>query len=135
LNELVLADILWSMWKTVECAIREHLGRAVNADEAMRIASLIERTVLKLLVQLWIETARNSKLGTSRAGNVVARIRRDEERRKQQLASIKKLGADAKYMTHQKIELNPSEHSKDIQKLRMFLQSKLELRASVQQSA
>jgi len=110
----VLADILWSIWKTLSAAIRTELGRDLEHLELLLIANEVSHAKDKI-ISLWIETARNSRVGAKREGVVVQKWKNEQQQL--QLLKIKEAAvADAKFKQPAQAQV-PFKDFKQVQKV------------------
>lgn len=73
---------------------------------------------------MWIETVRNSRLGTSQQGKVVERLKKAQQEENLRLSKIKAQGVDARWTTPAKIKLQQGQLA-DMKKLKALLENKL----------
>jgi len=125
INNKVLGEILWSLWKTLVEAIRSYIGRELTYNEFMEVAQGVAESK-DHLAQLWINTVRNSRQGAQREGVVVQRWKQEkmalEAQRKQR---IQQLGIDAKWDGFKRPTIQKDEVA-DVKKLRNILEDKLQ---------
>eukprot|EP01102_Stenamoeba_stenopodia_P016189 TRINITY_DN562_c0_g1_i1.p1 TRINITY_DN562_c0_g1~~TRINITY_DN562_c0_g1_i1.p1 ORF type:complete len:542 (+),score=107.25 TRINITY_DN562_c0_g1_i1:471-2096(+) len=97
LTPRILGDIVWSVFSTLSHAICQTLKRdSLDAEDMKALA----RRVLSMkdpLVRLWIQTIRNSRVGSQNEGRLIAKWREEEEKEKQRILEIKRRGADARF--------------------------------------
>jgi len=97
LTTRILGDIIWSVFSTLSHAVCQTLKRtSLNAEEMQSLAKRV-LAMKDPLVQLWIQTIKNSRIGSQNEGRLIAKWREEEEKEKQRLLEIKRRGADARF--------------------------------------
>jgi len=124
INERVLADILWSIWKTLMEAIRNALNRDLEYLELLLLANEISH-VKEHLIHLWTSTVKISQVGTSHQGAVVMKWKEEQQQAKQEMLSkVKEMGVDAKW-TGGKVNAMKKGEFKEFKRVQMTLEEKL----------
>eukprot|EP01114_Cavostelium_apophysatum_P019531 TRINITY_DN6321_c0_g1_i5.p1 TRINITY_DN6321_c0_g1~~TRINITY_DN6321_c0_g1_i5.p1 ORF type:complete len:462 (-),score=112.84 TRINITY_DN6321_c0_g1_i5:36-1421(-) len=127
INERVLADILWSFWKTLTESIRTTGFDLEQADLILMADEMAEAR--DLFVRLWIDTVRNSRSGSKREGQVVKKWK--EQEKEDELLNRSRIlqqGVDAKYSIA-KYQI-PRKKVNDMKRLKETLESKLHFATS-----
>eukprot|EP01101_Sappina_pedata_P009984 TRINITY_DN617_c0_g1_i2.p1 TRINITY_DN617_c0_g1~~TRINITY_DN617_c0_g1_i2.p1 ORF type:complete len:383 (-),score=121.11 TRINITY_DN617_c0_g1_i2:14-1162(-) len=130
LTPSVLGDMMWSIWNTLCLSLSNGLDRKLSEHER----NILCRQVLGIqddLIQMWLETIRNSRTGAEREGALPAKWKEEDELEKKRLEEIKKRGADAKYQAPQQSIRTPEtvHHMKpEFHNLKNLLERTLEFR-------
>jgi len=125
INERILVDILWSIWKTLTEAIRAALGTDLTYDQLMIVAGSVAKAQ-EPLVRLWIETVRKSRVGRSKEGQLVEKWKKEREQNEnQKKILIRKNGVDAKFFSEEPQVTLTTESQVDIRNLKSFLEKSL----------
>jgi len=93
----VLGDIVWSFCVALCNAIAQFLRMELYLYSLTILASHV-LLIQQPLVNLWLQTLRHSRSGTSRAGILVEKWRKEDEEEQKRLKLIKERGTDAKYL-------------------------------------
>jgi hypothetical protein len=125
LTDLVLGEIGWAIWKTLNSSIRWTLERELSIEENEALAKEIGQC-FGLLIDLWYSTLVNSELGASREGVLPAKWAEEALREKERLELIKKAGVSARY-EYKPVSVRSSERKK-LKDLKKFLESQLQFR-------
>eukprot|EP01132_Coremiostelium_polycephalum_P005782 gene5782-7192_t len=123
LNSRVIGDITWSIWNTLNTAIKQI--RELSQEEHNE---LIEKVAMlqPLLVNIWLNTKLNSRIGVKNEGIVVEKWKKEESNKKKKILELKKSGLLERYSGEKTIVL--AHERKEISSLRTTLEQKLKLR-------
>ncbi|KAL6075957.1 hypothetical protein QOT17_003267 [Balamuthia mandrillaris] len=126
LNRHVLADIGWSFWKSIVSSLRWVLDRELRCEEQDLLAEKISYC-MRPLAYLWWETIQNSEIGTSNAGILPAKWKKEQEKEEHRIRLLKKLNRHARYEgpTPPKVK---SITRKQLTQLKSMLEQKLTFR-------
>jgi hypothetical protein len=123
LHERLLSEILWCIWKTLTGAVRLTLNRDLEESELLLSAKEVEKAT-EPLVKLYVETVRNSRLGSSKEGKVVQKWKIEQEEEEHRLSKmIEERGIDARY--REQLPPERIQCSRDIKELKNILETKL----------
>jgi len=124
-NQKVLSDIMWSLWKTLSTTIRTGIDRELTNGELALIATEVVKTQ-NSFVNLWIQTVRNTRLGKTKEGILIKKWAKENEEEQKKLLKVKSKGVDAKYEYK---PYNPSmlttKREKELKELKKILETKL----------
>eukprot|EP01117_Protostelium_nocturnum_P003555 TRINITY_DN1467_c0_g1_i1.p1 TRINITY_DN1467_c0_g1~~TRINITY_DN1467_c0_g1_i1.p1 ORF type:complete len:366 (+),score=113.87 TRINITY_DN1467_c0_g1_i1:184-1281(+) len=102
IDKKVMADILWSIWKTLSSSLRITLGRELSRYELTCLGNEIAKCQ-ENIIALWIQTVKTSKSGTAKAGLVVKKWSEAKELEKKKMTEkILSCGVDAKWEKEKK---------------------------------
>ncbi|KAF2071627.1 hypothetical protein CYY_007053 [Polysphondylium violaceum] len=123
LNSRVVGDITWSIWNTLNSAIKQI--REPTMEESN---DLIETICLlqPILIKTWVNTKKNSRIGAQNEGIVVEKWKTEESNRKKKILELKKSGQLDRY-NPSKVKILDHER-KEISSIRSNLEKKLKLR-------
>lgn len=126
LDSRVLSDIMWSMWKTLTSAIRSHLERSLEEEELTLIAKEI-LPAQTFLIEIWLQTAQNSRLGATNEGALVGKWETKDKEEHERILKIKKQGVDARYSyePYKWKEVDSQYKRDDIKDLKKILEEQL----------
>jgi len=125
INQKVLSDIMWSLWKTLTTSIRTGVNRDLTKEELILVAKEVVKAQ-QPFIKLWIQTVRNSRLGKSKEGKLIKKWELETKDLEQKLTSIKQKGVDAKYEYHTYTPVVATEdRSRELKGIRALMENKL----------
>ncbi|KYQ96778.1 hypothetical protein DLAC_04078 [Tieghemostelium lacteum] len=124
LNARVMGDISWSIWNTLCTGLKQI--REITYDEQIQLTEKVN-VMQPLLIQIWINTIRNSSLGSKNEGLVVEKWKEQEITHKLKIQELKRSGKLDKY-SPEKIKILDHE-KKEISSIRSTLEQKLKLKS------
>lgn len=123
LNEKVLAEILWAIWKTLMESLR---NSGCELDETA--SSLLAEEVCKCkenFIYLWVTTVKNSRNGVKKEGVLVQKWKQEEKLEELRISKIMELkGIDAKYVPTRYTNAHCKE-KQEMDKIKKFLEQRL----------
>jgi len=130
LSAVIVGDILWSLWNSLFSSIKLCLERDLSEIECNLLVQQVLQAELPL-IDLWRETARQSKNGSIRQGILPTLWKEENEREQTRLQMIKARGVDARWGQLPRTSIaTPQESLKkpDLKILRSLLEEKLQFR-------
>ncbi|KAK5575597.1 hypothetical protein RB653_006730 [Dictyostelium firmibasis] len=123
LNSRVIGDVTWSIWNTLSSAVKS--VREITTEESNELIDII-CLLQPMLVKMWLDTIKNSRIGVMNEGIVVAQWKQEESKKKKKQLELKKSGKLDKY-TNEKVKILDHER-KEISQIRLNLEKKLKLK-------
>jgi len=123
LNSRVVGDITWSIWNTLNSAIKQI--REPTTEESNDLIDTI-CLLQPILIKTWINTKKNSRIGAQNEGLVVEKWKTEESNRKKKILELKKSGQLDRY-NPSKVKILDHER-KEISSIRSNLEKKLKLK-------
>ncbi|KAM9960303.1 hypothetical protein ACTFIW_009432 [Dictyostelium discoideum] len=123
LNSRVIGDVTWSIWNTLSSAVKSI--REVTTEESNELIDIV-CLLQPMLVRMWLDTIKNSRIGVMNEGIVVAQWKQEESKKKKKQLELKKSGKLDKY-TNEKVKVLDHER-KEISQIRLNLEKKLKLK-------
>ncbi|GAM19997.1 hypothetical protein SAMD00019534_031720, partial [Acytostelium subglobosum LB1] len=124
LNSRILGDITWSIWNTLNTALKQIRDLTVEeSNELVDIVNLLQ----PVLLELWLNTKINSKVGAKNEGIVVEKWKKDEISRKKKILELKRAGKLDRYTGEKTIVM--AHERREISSLRTTLEKKLKLKS------